>query len=94
MRGGKVTNTHQADENIELRFANTTAPISDAQLSQLFEKFYRVPSHAPSYRPGTGLGLALVKRIVKQLGGQIGAESGSNAALVFTIQLPMLTAPA
>ncbi|MBC7882855.1 MAG: response regulator [Anaerolineae bacterium] len=88
----QVTNTHQADESIELRFANTTAPISDEQLSQLFEKFYRVPSDAPNYRPGTGLGLTLVRRIVKQLGGQICAERGANAALVFTIQLPMIAA--
>lgn len=88
----QVTNTHQADRSTELRFANTSAPISDEQLSQLFEKFYRIPSDAQSYRPGTGLGLTLVKRIVKQLGGQISAERGANASLVFTIQLPMLTA--
>ncbi len=89
----QVTNTHQVDGGIELRFTNTSAPISDEQLSQLFEKFYRIPSDAVSYRPGTGLGLTLVKRIVKQLGGQICAERGANESLVFTIQLPILTAP-
>lgn len=54
------------------------AEIPAAALSQVFEKFYRVPNADPWKQGGTGLGLSLVQKLIAHLGGTIQAESGDG----------------
>lgn len=81
-----VTRTNQG-RRILLTVTNSGVEIPANQLGQIFDKFYRIPSHDPHQHSGTGLGLALVKQLALQLGGNVGVESG-NGQTSFTIDLP------
>ena len=63
------------------------AEIPAAELSHIFEKFYRVPNGNPWRQSGTGLGLALVQNLVEELQGTIFVESGEGWT-TFTVELP------
>jgi PAS domain S-box-containing protein len=59
------------------------------ELTRIFERFYRIPSHDPWKEGGTGLGLALVKQMVDQLRGSIEVNSSAGWT-TFTLHLPPL----
>lgn len=59
------------------------------ELTRIFERFYRIPSHDPWKEGGTGLGLALVKQMVDQLRGSIEVSSAAGWT-TFTLHLPPL----
>ncbi|MFS8842213.1 PAS domain S-box protein [Synechococcus sp. W55.2] len=56
------------------------------ELTRIFERFYRIPSHDPWKEGGTGLGLALVKQMVDQLRGSIEVNSSAGWT-TFTLHL-------
>ena len=62
------------------------AEIPAAELSRIFDKFYRVPNGDRWRQGGTGLGLDLVQRRVTELGGSIQVES-SHGWTTFTVRL-------
>lgn len=70
---------------IALKISNT-AEIPKADLSRIFEKFYRIPNTDLWKQGGTGLGLALVKKLTEQLGGTLDVESQSGQT-TFTVLL-------
>lgn len=59
------------------------------ELTRIFDRFYRIPSHDPWKEGGTGLGLALVKQMVDQLRGSIEVSSAAGWT-TFTLHLPEL----
>jgi PAS domain S-box-containing protein len=59
------------------------------ELTRIFDRFYRIPSHDPWKEGGTGLGLALVKQMVDQLRGSIEVSSSAGWT-TFTLHLPQL----
>ncbi len=73
------------------------AEIASEELSQIFNKFYRIP-HADRWKQGgTGLGLALVQKLVHHLGGQVNVGSYQGwtqfeVSLITTSPLPELAA--
>jgi|GEM_PF-993756 len=77
-----------AEARMQLQVSNSGVEIATEELSQIFEKFYRIPHHDHCQHGGTGLGLTLVKKLVEHLGGTIKAES-STAQTIFTVQLPL-----
>jgi two-component system sensor histidine kinase KdpD len=58
-----------------------------AELSRIFDKFYRVP--VPEGAGGTGLGLSICKGIVEAHGGRISAENSTGGGLRIMIRLPL-----
>ena len=62
--------------------------IPEGELSNIFEKFYRLDAARSSRTGGAGLGLAIAREIVELHGGTIRAES-DGALTTFTISLPL-----
>lgn len=54
-----------------ITITNYGKPISDEDLVNIFQKFYRTDKSRTS--PGTGLGLAIAKSIAEKHGGSIAA---------------------
>jgi len=62
--------------------------IPEADLSRVFERFYRVDKSRARDPGGTGLGLSIVRHLVELLGGRVYAANRSAGGAVFTIALP------
>jgi signal transduction histidine kinase len=73
--------------DLRLSVSNSGVEISKDQLSHIFDKFYRIPSHNPWKHKGTGLGLALLRKRVEQLQSTI-IVSSDHKWLTFTLQIP------
>jgi PAS domain S-box-containing protein len=76
------------DNEVQIIVANSGVEIPAAELTRVFDKFYRVPSSDPWKQGGTGLGLALVQKLLWHIGGQIEVRSKAGET-AFTITLPL-----
>ncbi len=63
--------------------------IAPADLSRIFEKYYRAPTPENRAIPGTGLGLTLVAEIARAHGGHVEVKSTLGEGSTFTIRLPL-----
>jgi two-component system phosphate regulon sensor histidine kinase PhoR len=63
--------------------------IPEADLSRVFERFYRVDKARSRESGGTGLGLSIVKHLVEILGGEVKAANRRSGGAVFTVTLPV-----
>lgn len=70
-----------------ISFINSGDDISEQQLGQIFEKFFRLDEARATESGGAGLGLAIAREIVTKHGGMIQATS-SGGETVFTVVLP------
>ena len=62
--------------------------IPEEELSQLFERFYRVDKDRSRATGGSGLGLAISKQIVEMHGGDISVASEVGVGSTFTVRIP------
>ena len=85
--GASFTLAVERDGNrIVLRGADDGVGVDEAELSRLFERFFRADRARASR--GTGLGLAIVKHIVTQAGGTVEARGGRAAGLEIRCAFP------
>lgn len=63
--------------------------IPEADLENIFERFYRVDDQIIKSTPGAGLGLYISKMIVEGHGGRIWARNRSQGGSVFHFSLPL-----
>jgi PAS domain S-box-containing protein len=71
---------------VEVRDTGVGIPPED--LSQLFERFYRVDKDRSRATGGSGLGLAISRQIVEMHGGDISVESEVGVGSIFRVRLP------
>jgi two-component system phosphate regulon sensor histidine kinase PhoR len=62
--------------------------IPPADLSHIFERFYRVEKGRSRETGGTGLGLSIVKHIAQLHGGHVRAENRAGSGLAINLWLP------
>ena len=90
--GGQVTVQSRANELIwELNVTDTGPGVSDTDLPNLFEHFFR-GKHSRKFA-GSGLGLAIVKEIVEMHQGTVEAFSEPTSGLHVRVKLPRHCAP-
>jgi PAS domain S-box-containing protein len=72
----------------EILVRNKGEPLSDAEISRLFQQFARTASAEKSGKAGWGIGLTLVKGIVESHGGEVRAKS-ENGETTFIVCIPV-----
>lgn len=60
--------------------------VPQAELSQIFDRFFRARNTGD--RHGSGLGLAIVKQVVDSHGGSVTAQAAPGGGLVLTLRFP------
>ncbi|MEZ4863829.1 MAG: HAMP domain-containing sensor histidine kinase [Caldilineaceae bacterium] len=87
--GGSVTVAALYEQPwIKVQVADTGIGIPPAQLTQIFERFYRVDPSRSRSSGGAGIGLTIAKHLVYAHGGEIWATSegvGCGATFAFTL---------
>lgn len=87
--GGHVTVTlNTRSDQVTLTVADDGAGITPAELSKIFDRFYRIDSARSRESGSTGLGLAIVKALVSAHGGEVEVQSdgpGQGSKFVVTL---------
>ena len=87
--GGLVTVSLADDgDDVVLRVVDTGIGIAQADLDQLFTKFFRAQDAESRAIQGVGLGLAITKSIVEADDGVIAVESRTEEGTDFEVRLP------
>jgi two-component system phosphate regulon sensor histidine kinase PhoR len=63
--------------------------IPAADLTRVFERFYRVDPARSRESGGTGLGLSIVRHLVDRLGGRVSAANRPGGGAEFVVRLPV-----
>lgn len=89
--GGSISLTaHVHNRSLVIEVQDTGAGISDEDLPQIFERFYRVDKMRSRHTGGFGLGLAIVEHIIQAHHGQIAVESQLGQGTTVRITLPLI----
>jgi signal transduction histidine kinase len=80
----------RSPEGIMLTIADNGEGIPEADLPQVFDRFYRADSSRNTATGSTGLGLAICQQIIQKHHGTITAQSNQHQGTTITIELPIL----
>ena len=93
--GGQVVIAGQARAHeVEIQVSDEGIGIPRAQLTRVFEKYYRGDSAVTKRVSGTGLGLYICKSIVEAHGGRVWVESEPGRGSTFHFSIPRNPFPA
>ena len=75
-------------DSIQVEIEDNGRGISQKDLSNIFERFYRTDSSRNSSTGGSGIGLSIVKKIIEDHGGYIWATSkeGEGTCMHFVLR--------
>ena len=87
-KGGSITvSARESGSQVEVSVTDTGEGIPADDLSNIFERFYRVDKSRTRATGGSGLGLTIAKRLVEAHGGRIEVQSelGRGSRFAFTV---------
>ncbi len=88
--GGRIwAAARRADNGMEVTISNTGCSLTDEQISQVFDCFWRGDSSRKDIGVHCGLGLALVQRLAGALGGSVAAERQTGGVFAVRLILPV-----
>jgi two-component system sensor histidine kinase CpxA len=86
---------------VDVRGATATIQVRDrgpgvpeAELTRIFEPFYRTDKSRDHRQDGQGIGLAITSRVMELHGGAVKAQNRAQGGLEITLELPLGDAPA
>jgi signal transduction histidine kinase len=79
--------------DVQVSVSDRGMGIAPAELSRIFEPFYRGVSARAAQIHGTGLGLALARQLAEAMGGSLDAASVPGRGSTFTLHLPAGSPP-
>lgn len=82
----------QSSERVVVRISDDGPGIPDADISNLFEPFFRVDRSRSKKTGGYGLGLSICKRIMEAHGGNIVVQNNAGGGASFILTLPTTAA--
>jgi two-component system phosphate regulon sensor histidine kinase PhoR len=86
---GEITITAaRGNHAVEIVVSDRGPGIPEADLSRIFERFYRVDRSRTRDPGGTGLGLSIVKHLVELHGGRVGAKNREGGGASVVVRLP------
>jgi PAS domain S-box-containing protein len=87
--GGSISvRAERQAERVCIAIADQGIGIPQANLPNLFKRFYRADNVDPQQISGMGIGLYVVRAIVELHGGQVGVVSAEAGGSTFTVCLP------
>ncbi len=87
--GGQVQlSCHEEGSALRISLSDSSPGLESKQLSQIFERLFRVDSSRSRAKGGAGLGLAIAKQIVLAHQGKIFAQASELGGITMTIVLP------
>ncbi|MTI95287.1 MAG: diguanylate cyclase [Firmicutes bacterium] len=88
--GGSITIGYFAQENqVVFSVTDTGEGIQEADLPNIFDRFYKGDKSRTASSGGSGLGLAVAREIVEYHGGKIWARNNPGAGSTFGFSLPV-----
>ena len=78
----------QDEGSIVMSVADHGVGIPHADLTRVFERFYKVDKARVRGKGGTGLGLAIVRHVAESHGGRAWVESEEGKGSTFYVALP------
>ncbi|MGC9400010.1 MAG: ATP-binding protein [Anaerolineae bacterium] len=90
--GGRVRLLARPEaQGVEIRIIDNGPGVSEAALSQLFDRFWRGEPSRSRATGGSGLGLSVARHIVEAHGGRLWAEKTPGGGLTVALWLPAAT---
>ena len=77
------------DAHAVVRVRDSGRGISEAELGEIFSKFFRSATVLTDAIPGIGLGLAIAKTIIDAHGGKVSVSSTLGEGATFEVRLPL-----
>jgi two-component system sensor histidine kinase BaeS len=88
-KGQLAISIFRQGDKLVIDFSDSEPGVSELELPQLFDRFYRVESSRNRHHGGAGLGLAICSNIVEAHNGSIQAQSSPLKGLAIRIELPI-----
>jgi len=87
-RGSLTVRLKEVDHAVTVEIEDTGIGMTDQEMENLFQEFYRVKNEKTAGISGTGLGLATAKRVLSEYNECIKVESEKGRGTTFTVTLP------
>ena len=87
--GEVIIRDNLTQKNIVVTISDTGVGIPQADLENIFERFYRVDVSRSRSRGGSGLGLSIAESAMKSLNGSIQVNSTVDVGTTITLTIPL-----